>query len=398
MTSPSEEEEESRPRGRPNRYFAEQAGTDTFGSNYRGVPVPHAGQQYVHPSDTKGAEDLCWCGEPLDHDWPGKSSGTKHPKGTSVTTMTEAPHVNRTDLRGYHRDLQEVIIAAVNQYGLRYKLAPTHIILYAKDGVATCRIAARNNQREVKRSREWFAEHVIGLDVGRKKILNPLVKDGDVLIEDLSAREKAEKKRQDAIEQTLRDEEEERLRVEQAEILRLAEKMNSEEHPVPKPPHHHLQELPSHLAPAEPEVSTVETEWVTYTNSRGEPDPRFQTNGTQYRCAECLGTPLEYVRDYATGLGGHWRSAHMDRTLLDSAETHARRLDTRRTNALSAKVSEAIDLLVKATGYQGDSAYIEELEIENERLRQTCQKVDEANRRAEEAEAKLALIKETMGL
>lgn len=410
MNSPSDEEEEANSsHGRPNAWWAAQREAakeepDTFTGSFRAVPVPHAGQRTVKAEDTKGAEDLCWCGQPLNHDWPGKAAGTKHPKGTSVTTMTEAPpHIDKRQLRGYHQDLQEVIVTAVNKYGCRYKLGANTCTIYAKDGDHTCRIAARNSTREVKRVREWFAKYVIGLDVTTGKIENPLVRDGKVLIDDLEAREKrdrreavrvAEEKRQAAIEESLRLEAEEKLRVEQAEILRLARELNSEEHPVPEPP----------KTRPEKRVSTEET-WVPYVS----PDPRrvgqserYETNGEIYRCKECVGTDHEFVKS-TNGLGGHTRMYHTDTTSMYDEAAQIRKSDSLKAHNLRTKVDEAIDLLIKATGYEGDSAAIAKLEAEVDRLkrqnadlRKECGKVEEANKRADDAEARLALIQEAI--
>jgi hypothetical protein len=32
------------------------------------------------PQDTLGSQDVCWCGEPFNHEWPGKADGAEHPK------------------------------------------------------------------------------------------------------------------------------------------------------------------------------------------------------------------------------------------------------------------------------------------------------------------------------
>jgi len=29
---------------------------------------------------TMGTPTVCWCGGPLNHDWPGKNDGTPHPR------------------------------------------------------------------------------------------------------------------------------------------------------------------------------------------------------------------------------------------------------------------------------------------------------------------------------
>lgn len=31
-------------------------------------------------ASTLGSMDVCWCGEPRNHDWPGKTEGERHPR------------------------------------------------------------------------------------------------------------------------------------------------------------------------------------------------------------------------------------------------------------------------------------------------------------------------------
>jgi hypothetical protein len=31
-------------------------------------------------ADTLGTREVCWCGEPYAHDWPGQEEGAPHPK------------------------------------------------------------------------------------------------------------------------------------------------------------------------------------------------------------------------------------------------------------------------------------------------------------------------------
>lgn len=43
-------------------------------------PIPKRPKPVVGPHEGLGAVDLCWCGEPSGHDWPGKAEGLPHPR------------------------------------------------------------------------------------------------------------------------------------------------------------------------------------------------------------------------------------------------------------------------------------------------------------------------------
>jgi hypothetical protein len=37
-------------------------------------------------TETLGSDDTCWCGEPVNHYWPGQEDGAPHPKGPQPTS------------------------------------------------------------------------------------------------------------------------------------------------------------------------------------------------------------------------------------------------------------------------------------------------------------------------
>ena len=93
---PDEEEEEETTNGGSTIHKAWYAGhaesEHGISAAFRGVPgVPHGGSKTVTHADIAGSMDWCWCGQPFDHDWPGKSDGRDHPKENKMTT----PATNR---------------------------------------------------------------------------------------------------------------------------------------------------------------------------------------------------------------------------------------------------------------------------------------------------------------
>jgi hypothetical protein len=168
-TNDDEEEETTRAPARPNAYWAKvrEGERGGFSSDFRGVNQgPHGGAQRVRPEDIIGAYDTCWCGLPADHDWPGKSSGRKHPKETRVSASnteapdTEVPHITRTDLGGFSDSYKEIILKAVNDYRVRYRMSGKGILMYPHDGTAPYSLPMRENPRTLKAVRTWFVKHV----------------------------------------------------------------------------------------------------------------------------------------------------------------------------------------------------------------------------------------------
>jgi hypothetical protein len=170
MTSNEEEDEETtRTPGRPNAYWARvrEGERGGFSSDFRGVNQgPHGGAQRVRPEDIIGDYDTCWCGLPADHDWPGKDRGRKHPKETRVSASnteapdTQVPHITRTDITGFSDSYKEIILKAVNDYRVRYRMSNKGILLYPHDGSQPYSLPMRENPRTLKAVKTWFVRHV----------------------------------------------------------------------------------------------------------------------------------------------------------------------------------------------------------------------------------------------
>lgn len=246
--------------------------------------------------------------------WPPRNPGaTMNAHVDTANDEAPQPRIERRSLRGYHTDVADVILAAVNDYGARYREANNKIILFPTDGSEPYTINARSDERQVKPTRMWFIRHVVGVESDPKKVREAAAEAGVV------------------DEKVIRD---------------LAEAINSPEHvPDPEP---------------EPESSVTEPgEWVPYRTPEGGKiaDRIFETNGVQWRCKECLGTDHEYIRDNSRGIGGHIRMFHLEdnksaKETLWSPEARAKALDSKQYRKLRDQVEAAIDLLSETIGYQ----------------------------------------------
>lgn len=409
--------------GRPNAYWAdvrakqelEALREQGYGGDFRGIKMPKAGPKRVSAKETIGDYDTCWCGQPEGHDWPGKDKGRKHPKtiktkeDTEVSAVAhdEAPSITRRELRAYHEDLIDVVMRAVNDYGVRYRLRNNGVLLYPPDGSTPYTINARNSDSQVRQARRWFVTHVVGVQEGKG---HPLVKDPEPLAEDIDIREKA------------------RL---------LAEKMNSEEHPVPEEPEpetpsqrraRKAQERaeaaakataapkptppPKAIAKAvaqareeaemEPvgenreapedfhvrETGDYEEGWRIYVTSRDEQRPEWETDGTWLRCRRC-----GWATTKANRMGGHVITGHNKEVQqkLWGPEAQEKKRETRARHRLETQVEKAVDLLNEALGRSaGDSS-----KLEKTIARLTAER-DQWKAKAEETQARLDLMREAL--
>jgi hypothetical protein len=316
----------------------------------------------VRPEDTKGSITYCWCGLPFDHDWPGKERGRKHPRGEAMSTApnTTENRIERRQLRAYDDDLADVIVEAVNGYNARYRFQKNGVVLFPPDGTQGITLHARSSSRQVKSARLWFLRHCVGVGEDGKPV-NPMVADPTVLVED-------HRKRVDRVREEAR-----------AEALEtLAE----------------MKQGPQESSLSEPEQPTEQPaddpdEWRPYVHRDGETvNEVFETNGTIYRCKVCKGTPDAYQTTGPRGIGGHVRAKHRDPDTLHGPEARARAVETKRVKRLTRQVEDAVKILNDALGVTDESRQIEALRAENEALRQ----------RAEEAEARLALVQEAFRL
>jgi hypothetical protein len=430
------EEGTTSPGIRPNAYWAdvrahqalEAAREEGYGADYRGVPMPKSGSQSVRASQTTGSYDLCWCGEPADHDWPGKDRGRKHPRTPAPTTRkaapempsapAEAPHIERKHLRTFHEGLVDVIVRAVNDYHVRYRLSNNGCILYPPDGTQPYTIYARNTERQVRASRKWFIDHVVGTEGAEA-----LVKDQTRLVEDMDAREAARM---------------------------LAEKLNSEEHEVPpetpketsgekrarksrerreeaekmaaaavarKEAEAAVQPQPEEPGKTTPQIHVRENgdpadegEWVPWRNRLGEINEHYETDGYIIKCREC-----DFTTTKGQGVSGHYLTNHSPdhRARMYGPQAQEKKAATKREQKIEHAITGAIELLLPVLGkdYLADTQQaenrIKELEdqLVQSRAEVTQALIDrdaavaaqaEADRAKGEVEARLELMREAL--
>ena len=365
-----DDEEEKGTPGRPNKWWAEHKGdvreAAEAAATYDGAVTAtrqgtHGGEKNV--TTATGSIDYCWCGLPFGHDWPGKDQNRKHPKEMSDMTTTGATgqqRIERRQLRAYNDDIVDVITEAVNGYHARYRMQKNGIVLFPPDGTQGITLNARASARQVKSARLWFLRHCVGVGEDGEAI-NPLVSDVEVLKEDHDRRlgRVGEEDRQ--------------------EMRKVIDEIKTD----PANDETSVTDVP------EPEPEHVEP-WVPYVGSDGEESEFYETDGTIIRCKVCMGTDSAYETDNARGLGGHIRTRHRDTTNLHSPEARAKATESKRLNRLTAEVRESIERMSKAINYSApvDQTKVEALQAENAALR----------KRAEDAEAKLALIREASGL
>jgi hypothetical protein len=354
--------------GRPNAFWAKVREEqnlaregDQFGGAYRGVkPAPHGGTATVKPEDTLGAQDLCWCGQPAGHSWPGKTTGARHPQMGDAMSST-ATGLDRRDLRAYDKTLQDFVLHCVNTLGIRYRANQNSILLFPPDGTSPMSVFARNSQKQLRPLEKWFTEHVAPSFETEEKVDE----------EDLKKLAAA------------KNHPVEHPKVE----TKKAEPAKPEEYLPPRED----EDTPRGKSYEIPTALPGNTEWVPWVRGDGTTDDIIETNGEQMRCRLCAGTDHEYLQAASRSIGGHKRIYHTDTSDMHSPEAREKATQTKRQRVMAnSQVIQAIDLLMNASGYNPnpDTERIEELETQ----------LAAAIQRAEELEAKLALIREATGL
>lgn len=323
---------------------------DNFTGSYRGVRSIHSGSQYVRPEQTLGDDTHCWCGELLNHDWPGKKSGRKHPKEGS---MAVSQVLNRNNLKAYSRPIQDFILMAVEKDELKYTVKNNSVMLFPPDGTAGVSVYARNNDRQLQTLETWYRKHVVAHR-------------DEVSVEKLAERlndpvEHPKRQAVDAVDAARRQVEPPATIAAQADI------------PLPE---------------------VVEEEWVPFVNSDGKSlgDWEMTTSEPrQYRCLLCIAEGKEHIRDNARGMGGHKRTAHQNSIAeMTSPEAKEKAVSSRRvrTEAIKAILEHAI-VLNDSFGFvvpTADSGKVERLEAENRALKA----------KVGELQAKLDLMREAL--
>jgi hypothetical protein len=107
--------------------------------------TPHARQRRNTQGGSKqnlttlGSDDTAdcdRCDQKAGHDWPGKAEGEPHPpftnrKGSNVNTMTDTG-INPRNVSQYKRKVRELVLHLVNDLGVRHRVIDgSHLLLYS---------------------------------------------------------------------------------------------------------------------------------------------------------------------------------------------------------------------------------------------------------------------------
>jgi len=264
--------------------------------------------------------------------------------------------IDRRDLRAYHARLQDFLLQAINTDQLRFRIAKNSVILYPPDGSQPMTVYARNGDRQIRTLQKWYLEHVyVEPEPAPPEALEELAK----TVNDPVEHPEREKKS---------------VSLQEAPVTEALQPPESEDRPPVAPP-----------------------VWVPYRRSDGNPHPNIETDGTYYRCTLCEGTDHPMLSDNPRSIGGHQRIYHTEGAVQDlySPEARAKALDTRRSAQVKGKVTEAVSILNEILGVQSDTKKAAELEAKVTSLQEENKAL---TKRVEEAEAKLALIREATGL
>lgn len=392
-----EDEEDVATKVRKAWWAGHEDAADNFGAGFRAVPsVPHGGNKTVSPDETAGSMDLCWCGLPFDHDWPGKSEGRRHPRKESENVNTpvpteEQPRIERRALRAYNADLVDVILTAVNEYHAKYRLTAHSVILFPLDGTEPYAINARNGERQIKRAKQWFVRHIVPTEQPIKEVKK-------------------------AVSTKPVDEE---------TVHELAEVLNSEEH-LPKAKEDTPKAAPAKKAPAKKAPAMAKTagppelppeppkpdpepggdeDWRPYLGYKGRANEvvmkRYVINAKgEVKCLECDGQP---IIGGVRSTGGHSRTHHTDTTSLWGPDAKKKALDTHFTNKARGEITKAIETLQAAIGVEppkpvDTSALDAQIKELKEQLVKVTADRDDLKTKLADIETKFALAREAFSL
>lgn len=253
---------------------------------------------------------------------------------------TDQSALSRGDLRKYPREVADVLLEAVNTYGVPYRLIDgNHIRLYCGDRevIPFKASASREGKYTLPYLTSWLDEHWPAW----------------------AEREKEQQQQQET---------EESLVALQAHFGGGAEETEEK-----------------------PEQQEPEPEWVEYRNSRGK-SYGFETDGSRYRCREC-------GHSMGTSRGLHLHAVmHSDKHeehVRKSAEAKRAKSEERRLREQQeredARIFESLQMLAEHHGYsllpKGESVPSEEVESLREQ-------VETLTREKGEIETRLALVRE----
>lgn len=244
-----------------------------------------------------------------------------------MSATVEHETINRNKLRAYNKDLQDLLVQAVNHDGCFYRLAQNKVILYPLDASKPISIFARNDARQVGRVREFYDQHV-------RPIAHP---------------------------EPVEDE------------------------PVEPPVEVHVPPVvvapPVEPVPLEEAPLDKSGPWHAYVHGDGTISETIQANERDvYRCMVCPDEESRYYTAWVRGIHTHVRLGHGDTGNLYTPETITKRTDSLRFNRLNAKVQQAIALLCEASGVPVPQTEIEALRAERDELKTRLALIEEAMR------------------
>ena len=249
--------------------------------------------------------------------------------------------IERNHLRAYHKDIQDFLIKVVNHHHMECRVSRNAVLVYPPDGSAPITVYARNSDRQMRALQSW--------------------------LDDLNSRA-------DLPGMTLGLSEDQAMDISTANLLGDLIEAAPENDPLPVD-------------------GSVENEWEPWPGS-----DLFEYNGVLWRCKACLENGITYTRSKSKGIGGHVRMTHSDRTNLYTDEAQAKALWHKRYNVLNRRLEKAIELL---TGEENtDPREVVRLKAANTKLRQQNarlrERLERANQAKADAEARIALIRESL--
>lgn len=312
----------------------------------------------------------------------------------TAVAADEAPHIDRRVLRAYHEDLIDIITRCVNDYGLRYRLRSNSILLYPKDGSTPVTVHARNSQRAVPSLKKWFVTHVAdeetehALEKVKSKPMDP-ADAARLLAEKLNSEEHpvetpANRRRREEMEARQRAE---RERVEQEAVAASVERPR----PVPAPPAQALAvsyEIPEQR---EEEFHLSETDipegWEVFHTKKGKVNDHFITDGEVIRCVDC---DFEVPVTDGHRIGAHWGTIHdpNQRERMYGPKGQAKKVESLRATRQRQGVERGLKVIAEAMGI--------ELGDDSAKLAKVTAERDEYKAKYEEAKARIDLLKEAL--
>lgn len=226
----------------------------------------------------------CWCqGDICTIDstgqwWPGKEQGFPHPREKDEMSTEILERVDRSDVKLFGKVIQDLLLALVNECGIRYRMldGKASMLLYPPDGVS----------RPFKISSARPERHQLGF------LHSKFIDRYDI---EMPKKEKAE----------------------------VGEPTTTFSAPAPAAPAQPRPAAPPAGSPfvqptttkvaehpvetvAEPEAVT----WEPYLGSRKEGDTGFDTDGKRFRCRPCFTEGKEVIFERTNQLAGHKATAH----------------------------------------------------------------------------------------